>query len=268
MSPRPRTFDQREADALGALVDGLTHLPCTCGRKDCAQQPGDGAGWVARKPLVHVIVLSPTLSGADEEPGYLDEYGLIDAEHARDRATNGNRQPVRVPDTATDATGPAEEVPLPTSAYSYRPSAILDTWIRILGGMCQWLHCDAPVWNTDLDHDTPFNHGDPTAGGRTTAAGMKPYCRHRHRHHHHHHKHCGAWAERHAERRQRQAEIDLAKVRPRGHASTVDNHRPKTTAPSDVAHRYCCRTCASSTISFRPTTSPTTTSSWCRGTPT
>ncbi len=172
-----------------------------------------------------------------------------------------------MPDTATDATGPAEEVPLPSSAYIYRPSAILDTWIRILGGMCQWLHCDAPVWNTDLDHDTPFNHGDPTAGGRTTAAGMKPYCRH-----HHRLKHCGAWAERHntdrsidllaptghhyrtstsgyldlldinpsrvidpddtvtqrrraraenkaasirAERRQRQAEIDLAKVRPR-----------------------------------------------------
>jgi len=263
----PRTFDQRKADALGALVDGLTHLPCTCGREDCAQQPGDGAGWVARKPLVHVIVLSSTLSGADEEPGYLDGYGLIDAEHARDLATNGNRQPVRVPDTATDATGPAEEVPLPSSAYIYRPSAILDTWIRILGGMCQWLHCDAPVWNTDLDHDTPFNHGDPTAGGRTTAAGMKPYCRH-----HHRLKHCGAWAERHntdrsidllaptghhyrtstsgyldlldinpsrvidpddtvtqrrrtraenkaasirAERRQRQAEIDLAKVRPR-----------------------------------------------------
>ncbi len=218
----PRTFDQRKADALGALVDGLTHLPCTCGREHCAQEPGSGPTWVARKPLVHVIVLSSTLHGDDEEPGYLDGYGLIDAQHARDLATNGQRQPVRVPDdvtmhraqtaahaknaTADTTDTAADETPMPDSARTYRPSAILDTWIRILGGMCQWLHCDAPAWNTDLDHDTPFNHGDPTAGGRTTAAGMKPYCRH-----HHRMKHSEAWAER----RNTDRSIDL--LAPTGH---------------------------------------------------
>jgi len=30
---------QRKADALGALVDGTSHLPCACGRAGCAQQP-------------------------------------------------------------------------------------------------------------------------------------------------------------------------------------------------------------------------------------
>ncbi|MEO9221337.1 MAG: HNH endonuclease, partial [Mycobacteriaceae bacterium] len=84
------------------------------------------------------------------------------------------------------------EAGLPDSAYVYRPSAILDAWLRILCGSCQWPHCDAPAWNADLDHDQPFNHQDPARGGTTTARGMKPYCRT-----HHHVKHSGCWAERH-----------------------------------------------------------------------
>ena len=160
----------------------------------------------------------------DEEPGYLDGYGLIDAEHARHLADRDDTQPVRVPDDvemhrsqpnreaeAADTTTAADSAivdaaPLPESAYTYRPSAVLDTWIRILGGMCQWLHCDAPAWSTDLDHDTPFSHSDPTRGGATTAAGMKPYCRP-----HHPMKHSGPWAQR----RNPDRSIDL--LAPTGH---------------------------------------------------
>jgi len=208
-----RTFEQRRADAVGALVDGHDYLPCSCGREDCAQAQGTGhtgPSWVARKPLVHVIVLESTLNGEDEEPGYLDGYGLIDADAARDLAAEGNRARVQVPEdvqaeraacdddtTTTTTTGdatPASDsaAPLPASAYAYRPSAMLDTWIRILAGTCQWPHCDAPAWNSDLDHDTPFNHHTPTGGGTTTASGMKAYCRN-----HHRLKHSGAWSERH-----------------------------------------------------------------------
>jgi hypothetical protein len=39
---------------------------------------------------------------------------------------------------------------------------------------------DGPAWNADLDHDEPFDHADPTRGGKTTAAGMKAYCRTHH----------------------------------------------------------------------------------------
>jgi len=81
---------------------------------------------------------------------------------------------------------------LPDSAYVYRPNAILDAWLRILCGTCQWPHCDAPAWNADLDHDQSFDHRDPANGGRTTAAGMKAYCRT-----HHRIKHSGTWAECH-----------------------------------------------------------------------
>ncbi len=57
--------------------------------------------------------------------------------------------------------------------------------------MCQWLHCDAPAWNADLDHDRTFNHRNPSAGGQTIAAGMKPFCKT-----HHRIKHSETWSQR------------------------------------------------------------------------
>ncbi|MEO9221250.1 MAG: DUF222 domain-containing protein [Mycobacteriaceae bacterium] len=203
-----RTFEQRKADALGALVDGLDFLPCACGRDDCPQHTGHVS--TARKPLVHVILLGSTLAGQDEESAYLDGYGLIDADYAQHLAADADIEYVRVPDdvdlsrnadrSGVDRTG-ADDAPttdtaraagLPDSAYVYRPNAILDTWLRILCGTCQWPHCNAPAWNADLDHDVPFDHADPARGGKTTARGMKPYCRS-----HHRVKHSGCWAERH-----------------------------------------------------------------------
>ena len=234
-----RTFAQRKADAVTALVEGLDYLPCTCERQDCPQHRGDLRA--ARKPLVHVVLLGSTLDGHDDEPGYLDGYGLIDAEHARELATDADIDYVRVPadvhyqrtrntpsDTVTiadtdkgaatgtgsggtdaeatnshttDTSAVVEDsvtegadtgAVLPDSAYAYRANAVLDTWIRILCGTCQWPHCDTPAWNTDLDHDISFDHTDPTRGGKTTAASMKAYCRT-----HHRIKHSGSWIECH-----------------------------------------------------------------------
>ncbi len=234
-----RTFAQRKADAVTALVEGLDYLPCTCGQQDCPQHRGDLRA--ARKPLVHVVLLGSTLDGHDDEPGYLDGYGLIAAGHARDLATDADIDYVRVPadvhyqrtrntpsDTATiadtdkgaatgtgiggtdaeatsspttDTSAVAEDsvtegadagAVLPDSAYAYRPNAVLDTWIRILCGTCQWPHCDAPAWNADHDHDISFDHTNPIRGGKTTAASMKAYCRT-----HHRIKHSGSWIECH-----------------------------------------------------------------------
>ncbi|MDQ2722119.1 MAG: 13E12 repeat family protein [Actinomycetota bacterium] len=201
-----RTFEQRKADAVGALVDGLDSLPCACGREDCPQHSGNVP--TPRKPLIHVILLGSTLEGVDDETAYLDGYGLIDAEHARTLADDADIEYVHVPDdvhydraqAAAEYTGTAAEANstgssdpgLPASAYVYRPNAMLDAWIRILCGTCQWPHCDVPAWNADLDHDEPFDHRNPSRGGKTTAAGMKAYCRT-----HHRIKHSGTWNERH-----------------------------------------------------------------------
>lgn len=107
---------------------------------------------------------------------------------------------------AGSASTPTGADGLPDSAYVYRPNTILDAWIRILCGTCQWPHCDAPAWNADLDHDQSFDHRDPAQGGKTTAADMKAYCRT-----HHRIKHTGTWTEHH------NADRSIDYVSPTGH---------------------------------------------------
>lgn len=174
----PRTFTQRHADAMTALVDGLDHLPCTCGRDDCTRPTGPGV--TARKPLVHVVMLASTLDGHDDEPAHLDGHGLIDADHARDLAADAEHSPVRPPGTATG------------DPHRYRPGRVLDDWIRAVTQSCHWLHCDIGVRHADLDHRIPFDHHHRDRGGRTTAANLQPYCRN-----HHRLKHTGDFTEQH-----------------------------------------------------------------------
>ncbi|MDV6268164.1 HNH endonuclease signature motif containing protein [Rhodococcus globerulus] len=174
-----RTYEQRRADALGALVSGSTVLVCDCDRRDC---PQDRSGMIIiRRPLVHVVMHESTFAGSDtpgsDEPAHLDGYGVISAEHARDIAKDATVREVRVPET-----------PEPDSASVYRPRAALDTWLRVSAGSCQWPHCDVPAWNCDLDHNDPFNHTNPAKGGKTVASNLSAFCRN-----HHRLKHSGKW---------------------------------------------------------------------------
>lgn len=161
-----RTYEQRRADGLSALIDGAGFVQCECGRVDCGQR--SRIARTARKPLVHLIMLDATLAGGDE-PAYLD-----DAAHAREIAADADVEPVRAPSYVVPTT--------------YRPGTVLDTWMRMLAGGCEWLHCDVAAWNTDLDHHRPFDHSDPAAGGPTVAGNMTAYCRN-----HHRLKHSGHW---------------------------------------------------------------------------
>ena len=86
-------------------------------------------------------------------------------------------------DDRARATEPVVQViPLPAvqPGDHYRPSAVLDAFIRIRDCYCTWPGCDAPAWNADLDHTTEYNHHNPAAGGRTHPAGMKALCRFHH----------------------------------------------------------------------------------------
>ncbi|MCJ0907521.1 DUF222 domain-containing protein, partial [Rhodococcus sp. ARC_M6] len=139
-----RSYEQRRADALGALLDGSAVLPCDCGRVDCPQDRGGLT--VVRRPLVVVVMTEQTFNNSSDggaEPAHLDGYGVIGAEHGRDIAKGGIVKEVRVP---------AEEY---AAALVYRPGAAVDAWVRALAGSCQWLHCDVPAWNCDLDHLVP-----------------------------------------------------------------------------------------------------------------
>ena len=62
----PRTFHQRRADALVALVHGKADLDCQCGVPECPF--AFGVAGVARRPLVHVITTAGTFDGNLREP--------------------------------------------------------------------------------------------------------------------------------------------------------------------------------------------------------
>lgn len=72
--------------------------------------------------------------------------------------------------------------PLPTvqPGDHYRPSAVLDTYLRIRDLYCTWPGCDRPAWSADLDHTQEYNHNDPASGGHTHPEGMKALCRFHH----------------------------------------------------------------------------------------
>ena len=174
-----RTYEQRRAEAVGALVSGSTVL--VCDRGDC---PQDRSGLVImRRPLVHVVMHESTLRAGSSEPAHLDGHGVISAEHARGIAKDADVREVRVPADAEPA-----PVPEPASATMYRPGTALGTWLRIIAGSCQWPHCDVAAWNSDLDHTVPFNHTDPASGGKTVVSNLSAFCRN-----HHRLKHSGTW---------------------------------------------------------------------------
>jgi hypothetical protein len=164
-----RTIAQRRADAASALVEGRA-LACDCGQADCPARASDGEpGPGAVRTVINVIATESTLAGDVEQHGYLEGYGVIDAEQLRQRADSATIRPVEYPTVTAE------------QALRYQPSAALERWIRCRDLTCRFPGCDRPATHCDVDHTTPFNHGDPAAGGLTVPWNLGCYCREHHR---------------------------------------------------------------------------------------
>jgi hypothetical protein len=162
-----RTIAQRRADALVALSEGRT-LACNCNRTDCPTRVIDESPALPRF-VINVIASQETLEGCSDQPGYLEGYGVIDADQVRQIAESASLRLLFEP-TVTDA-----------EALRYQPSAALERWIRCRDLMCCFPGCDRAAWFADIDHTIPFNHIRPSAGGLTVPSNNKCYCRHHHR---------------------------------------------------------------------------------------
>ncbi|WP_185981762.1 hypothetical protein, partial [Skermania sp. ID1734] len=86
-----RARQYRLADAFTAIMHGETALACTCGRDDCAVA-GQPVPSLRRKPLVQISIDVATLLGLLSNPAYLHGHGPIDAELARQLASDGTWQ--------------------------------------------------------------------------------------------------------------------------------------------------------------------------------
>jgi uncharacterized protein DUF222 len=163
-----RTVEQRRADALIALTEGRG-LPCDCGHPECPARVTDDSQSHGVRTVLNVIASEATVTGDSEQPGYLEGFGVIDADMVRELADSATLQLVEEP-TVT-----------PEEAVRYQPSAALERWIRCRDLTCRFPGCDRKAAICDIDHTTPFNHADPTSGGLTVPRDLADYCREHHR---------------------------------------------------------------------------------------
>jgi hypothetical protein len=163
-----RTIDQRRADALLALSEGR-ELSCNCAGSDCPTRLGEVPPAGSARFVINVIASQETIDGLSDQPGYLEGYGVIDADQVRQLAESATLRLLTEP-TVNDA-----------EALRYQPSAALERWIRCRDLTCCFPGCDRPAWRADIDHTVPFNHARPSAGGQTIAGNTKCYCRQHHR---------------------------------------------------------------------------------------
>ncbi len=146
-SADPRTLDQRRADALAALTQGR-RLACACGQTGLPHQ--SRGRHADRDPggaqvVINVVASDQTVYGDSAAPGYLEGYGVIDAEQVRRLAA---RRLVALADPLTS----------PVEALRYQPSAALERAVRCRDLTCRFPGCSRPAVVCDLDHTIPFNH--------------------------------------------------------------------------------------------------------------
>ena len=183
----PRMVEQRRADALVALAEGITTLACRCGacanRQPASSPESDSPDHAepeaqpdactdesasvhdAPRPTFHIIVNMSTLLGHDDDPALLDGHGVIDADTARQLLAGARRTYVR-PDLSTT----------PRAIERYAPSKKVADLVRAGELCCSFPGCNNRVWNADLDHSVPYGEG-----GETHPRNLKPLCRFHHR---------------------------------------------------------------------------------------
>jgi Domain of unknown function (DUF222) len=150
----PRTMDQLRADALVNAVLHGTHgqLPTRHGQQ----------------PAINVTVALSTLTGHDQQPGWLDGYGPITAGYARQLAHDPTGTWRRL------ITDPATGHLLDYGTTRYRPPQHLSDHIIARDGECTFPYCTHHARRSDLDHITAYPHGS------TNATNLHPL----HRRHH------------------------------------------------------------------------------------
>jgi hypothetical protein len=156
-----RSMDQLRADALiNGVLNGIEHgLPTEQGHR----------------PSVNVIISLSTLTGQDNEPGWLNNYGPITAGHARRIAHDPTGTWRRL------ITDPVTGQLLDYGTTRYKPPQHLIDHVTARDGQCTFPYCSHTARRSDLDHVKPYPHG-PTA-----AANLQPL----HRRHHNAKTHAG-----------------------------------------------------------------------------
>ena len=158
----PRSIAQRRADAMKAWSEGR-NLDCLCGADDCPNRSNELVA--PTRMVINVIAGQQTVFDGGCQPGYIEGYGVIDAELLRSIAKEATLRLIEEPTVS------------PAEALRYQPTAALERYVRMRDLTCRFPGCDRPAVVCDLDHTIPFNHADPRKGGLTVAYNLKCVCR-------------------------------------------------------------------------------------------
>lgn len=127
---KQRTLTQLRTDVLSdLLIDGVT--PTGVGR--------------GVRATVQVTVSVMTLLGHSEEPGYLEGYGPISPETARDLAS-------RAPSFTRILTHPETGVVLSVGRDRYKVPRRMRRFLRLRDETCRFVGCNRSAHGADLDH--------------------------------------------------------------------------------------------------------------------
>ena len=190
----PRTFEQRRADALGALAQGGQRLICQCSDPDCAAARAPAPSSVVVNVIAEQASLTDdtavALDGASAPGPTADELRQMTIAEAL-TAEPGTGPAITKPavvmggaimpapllaaklaDTATirPVIHPGESPPEPR----YVPSPTLARFVRCRDLTCRFPGCDAPADHCDIDHTIAYPVGP------TQAANLKCLCRKHH----------------------------------------------------------------------------------------
>lgn len=157
-----RTLAQLRSDvAAELLLDGVP--PDVAG--------GDGGGTVVPtvsetkrrrafgiRPTVVVILPALTAFGLGDDPGVLDDYGLIDPQTAR-------RLAGLAPSWLRLFTDPVTGAVLGLGKKRYKVPKDLRTWLELRDETCRFPGCGRPASRTDIDHTEDWAKGGSTDAG-------------------------------------------------------------------------------------------------------
>ncbi|TFD30299.1 HNH endonuclease [Cryobacterium cryoconiti] len=136
-----RTLTQVRTDVISdLLVDGVT-------------PSGVGKGVRA---TVQITVPVMTLLGHSEEPGYLEGYGPIDPDTARDLAS-------RASSFTRILVHPETGVVLSVGRTRYKVTKEMRRFLRLRDETCRFAGCNQPARTADLDHTHEWQDGGRTA---------------------------------------------------------------------------------------------------------
>ncbi|MDL9947378.1 DUF222 domain-containing protein [Gordonia sp. ABSL11-1] len=167
-SADPRTIGQRRSDAAFALMS-QTRFECLCGDESCpAEIPEPGVVAAQTKIVIHVVAEEKTVTGEADSAGFVAGHGVISGDHVRDLAARPDAviKPLVPPDTPQNPDG-TYTLSAHQPADPYRPSAALDTYIRVRDGHSVIPGNATSSFDGDVDHVVEYDHADPAAGGQT-----------------------------------------------------------------------------------------------------